>query len=233
LKEATVDTERLAILDEQMVYIGVRTREEVHTLGFWHETFHCWFLKEEGGKKYLLFQLRSAQKKDYPSLLDVTAAGHLLAGETPMDGLREVEEEVGVSISFEHLVKVGVLKEEQIEDGLINREMCHVYLYRCDLALDDFVLQEEEVSGLVLVELEQYERFERGECETVKGYGYKSGENGERIPLGGWEKGVTSGASQSSVMYTTLPGVDLQKSDFCPHSERYSIDLLAAVRSLV
>jgi isopentenyldiphosphate isomerase len=228
-----VDSERLAILDEQMVYIGTRTRAEVHTLGFWHETFHCWFLKEEEGKKYLLFQLRSAQKKDYPSLLDVTAAGHLLAGETPMDGLREVEEELGISIAFEHLVKVGVLKEVQMEDGMINREMCHVYLYRCDLELDDFVLQQEEVSGLVLVELEQFERFEREECETVKGYGYKLNENGERIPFSGWEKDVISSASRSSMTYTTLPGVDLRRDDFCPHSERYSTELLAAARRLV
>ena len=228
-----MDSERLAILDEQMVYIGVRTRDEVHALGFWHETFHCWFLKEEEGKRYLLFQLRSAQKKEYPSLLDVTAAGHLLAGETPVDGLREVEEEVGVSISFEHLVKVGILKEEQMEDGLINREMCHVYLYLCDLGLDDFVLQEEEVSGLVLVELEQFECFERGECEMVKGYGYKVNENGECIPLGGGEQDAISGASRPPVAYTTLPGVDLRKDDFCPHSEHYSTELLAAVRSLV
>src|SRR6266700_2137100 len=228
-----VDSERLAILDEQMAYIGFRTRAEVHTQGFWHETFHCWFLKEEEGKKYLLFQLRSAQKKDYPSLLDVTAAGHLLAGETPMDGLREVEEEIGVTLTFEHLVKVGVLREAMVEEGLINREMCHVYLYRCALDLDDFVLQEEEVSGLVQVELEQFERFEKGECETVKGYGYKLGENDEHIPLGGWEKDAIPGASRPSVAYTALPGVDLRKDDFCPHSEHYSTELLAAVRSLV
>ncbi len=227
-----MDSERLAILDEQMVYIGVRTREEVHAQGFWHETFHCWFLKEEEGKKYLLFQLRSAQKKEYPSLLDVTAAGHLLAGETPMDGLREVEEELGITLSFEHLVKVGVLKEAQMENGLIDREMCHVYLYRCDLGLDDFVLQEEEVSGLVLVELEQFERFVRGECKTVKGYGYKSGESGEHIPLGGWDKIAIPGATRSSVAYTALPGVDLRKADFCPHSARYCAKLLAAASTL-
>jgi isopentenyldiphosphate isomerase len=227
-----VDSEQLAILDEQMVYIGVRTREEVHTQGFWHETFHCWFLKEEEGKKYLLFQLRSAQKKEYPSLLDVTAAGHLLAGETPIDGLREVEEELGITLSFEHLVKVGVLKEAQMENGLIDREMCHVYLYRCNLDLDDFVLQEEEVSGLVLVELEQFECFVRGECEMVKGYGYKVNENGERIPLGGWEKDAIPGASRSSVAYAALPGVDLRKVDFCPHSERYCAKMLAVARNL-
>lgn len=228
-----MDSERLAILDEQMVYIGVRTREEVHAQGFWHETFHCWFLHEEEGKKYLLFQLRSARKKEYPSLLDVTAAGHLLAGETPMDGLREVEEELGITLAFEHLVKVGVLKEAQMENGLIDREMCHVYLYRCNLNLDDFVLQEEEVSGLILVQLEQFERFERGECETVKGYGYRLGGNGEHIPLGGWEKGAIPGTSRPSVAYTALPGVDLRQADFCPHSELYSAKLLAAAHSLV
>ncbi|CAM5275178.1 NUDIX hydrolase OS=Lysinibacillus sphaericus OX=1421 GN=LS41612_02185 PE=4 SV=1 [Lysinibacillus sphaericus] len=48
-------------------------------------------------RTYIYFQIRSGQKKDYPGLLDITAAGHLLAVETVEAGIREVKEELGVN----------------------------------------------------------------------------------------------------------------------------------------
>ena len=68
-------------------------REEIHRLGYWHETFHCWFVKKVHNEWMIYFQLRSKEKADYPLLLDITAAGHLLAGETINDGIREIDEE--------------------------------------------------------------------------------------------------------------------------------------------
>jgi isopentenyldiphosphate isomerase len=60
-------TEKLNIVDEQYHLIGSATREEVHQKGHWHETFHCWIISKEDGKDFILFQLRSNQKRDFPS----------------------------------------------------------------------------------------------------------------------------------------------------------------------
>src|SRR4051794_30055162 len=90
---ATMEVEKLRIFDENHNQIGIATRDEVHKLGHWHETFHCWIVGKESGINTIYFQIRSAVKKDYPSLLDITAAGHLSSDETVKDGIREVQEE--------------------------------------------------------------------------------------------------------------------------------------------
>jgi len=84
-----MENEQLKIFDEYRNQIGIATREDVHRLGYWHEAFHCWFISKEKGTDYLYLQLRSNTKKDYPNLLDITAAGHLLANETVQDGVRD------------------------------------------------------------------------------------------------------------------------------------------------
>jgi hypothetical protein len=54
-----MENELLKIFDDNSNHIGFATRDEVHRLGFWHETFHCWFISKEEGTDYLYLQLRS------------------------------------------------------------------------------------------------------------------------------------------------------------------------------
>lgn len=101
--------EILTIFDEAGSRTGTAPREEVHRLGHWHETFHCWFISKDQEIPCIYLQLRSEQKHDYAGLLDITAAGHLLANETVEDGIREVQEELGLEISFEELIPLGTI----------------------------------------------------------------------------------------------------------------------------
>jgi isopentenyldiphosphate isomerase len=80
--EIIMENERLKIFDKDRNQVGVATRGEVHRIGHWHKAFHCWFVSREDEIDYIYLQLRSNLKKDYPNLLDITAAGHLLAHET-------------------------------------------------------------------------------------------------------------------------------------------------------
>ena len=111
------------------------------------------FLKKEDDTVFLYFQLRSPSKKDFPSLFDITAAGHLLADEQPSDGIREVEEELGLSISFENLTFAGVIQDEIHMPSFTDREFCHVYLYMDQEEHMDIHLQKEEVAGLYRAKL--------------------------------------------------------------------------------
>lgn len=79
--------EKLKVYDEQYNYVREESRDVIHAKGLWHETFHCWLV--DGDE--VLIQKRSAAKKDFPGLFDITAAGHLLSDEKVMDGLRECQ----------------------------------------------------------------------------------------------------------------------------------------------
>ena len=93
--------EWIQAVDEKRQPLGIKSREEIHRLGYWHETFHCWFVKKVHNEWMIYFQLRSKEKADYPLLLDITAAGHLLAGETINDGIREIDEELGLAVQLQ------------------------------------------------------------------------------------------------------------------------------------
>ncbi|MEI2666797.1 NUDIX hydrolase [Rossellomorea sp. LJF3] len=142
--------EKLAVLNENGDRIGVKSRSEVHAKGYWHETFHCWFARYDDDLKetFIYFQLRSDNKKDYPGLLDITAAGHIMSDEKIEDGVREVHEELGIKVLFEELKGLGIVKGELIQEGMIDREHTNVFLYTKRVSYEEFQLQPEEVSGI-------------------------------------------------------------------------------------
>lgn len=159
--------EYLKIFDEQYQEIGIATRDEAHHKGYWHEVFHCWLLSQEGETDYLILQIRSAQKKDYPNLLDITAAGHLLADETIEDGVREVEEELGINVSIKQLTSVGMLHYAIETEKMKDREHAHVFLHSGVFHLEQFSLQEEEVAGLVKVKWGDFCQLWAGELDSI------------------------------------------------------------------
>ncbi|TJY40772.1 NUDIX domain-containing protein [Cohnella pontilimi] len=145
--------ERFDVYDKLGNPIGTATREETHAKGLWHHTVHCWLVRRgEDGRARILFQRRSASKDTNPGGYDITAAGHLSAGETPREASRELEEELGVRIPFEKLVSYGTIREEAAGEAggkhYIDREVSHVFGAVTELEPRQFRLQEEEVSGL-------------------------------------------------------------------------------------
>ncbi|MEW9502073.1 NUDIX hydrolase [Jeotgalibacillus marinus] len=177
-----MDTEKINIFDEDNKQLGVATREEVHRIGHWHETFHCWFISTKNDKNYIHFQIRSDDKKDFPNLLDITAAGHILANETIADGIREVKEELGIDVSFGDLFSLGVIKDRIIQDDFIDKELGNVFLYRSENTLDDeYELQSEEVSGVVKAEFKSFYELCLGEKEEIKIEGFEITNAGEKI----------------------------------------------------
>ncbi|MFC4409691.1 NUDIX domain-containing protein [Chungangia koreensis] len=147
-----METELLRIFDDHHRPIGTATRKEVHRKGYWHETFHCWVL--EGDMIY--FQIRSEDKKDYPGLLDITAAGHLSANERVEDGVREISEEIGLELTFSELIPLGVIKNEIKLDTITDLEFSHVFVYQGQNVSGSCSLKPDEVSGLVKATFESF-----------------------------------------------------------------------------
>lgn len=173
----------LKVFDGDRKQIGVATREEVHRIGYWHEVFHCWFVSREAGVDYIYLQHRCAMKKDYPNLLDITAAGHLLAHETIYDGVREIKEEIGIDVSFAELVPLGIIEYHVTKENFIDKEIANVFLYESTQCFNDFTLQKEEVSGMVKVELDDFEDLWAGTKEEVNIQGFEINHDDHRMMI--------------------------------------------------
>lgn len=158
--------ERIDVLDEHGEKTGrIVWKSEAHRKGLWHRCFHCWIFSPETelGGPYLFVQRRASGKETWPDRLDVTVGGHLGAGEKPLDGLREVEEELGLNVEPDELVVLGTRRAElQIPAGL-DREFQDVFLLARALAPKDLCLQEEEVASVVSLRLADVEAL----CEGV------------------------------------------------------------------
>lgn len=161
-------SELFDIYDEGLNPIGVKTRAAVHRDGDWHQVFHCWVIgREANGDPYLILQKRK-EYLDYPNKIDISAAGHLRAGESVRDGLRELEEELGLRAAFEDLIPLGRRVGINRIGAFVDRQICHVFLYECDQPLEEFQYQRAEIAGLLKLRIDDAMRLLSGEVPSVK-----------------------------------------------------------------
>ena len=177
-----METEKITVYDEHGNREGIATRQAIHEKGYWHETFHCWIVSHQDNRDVQYLQLRSEGKKDFPGLFDITAAGHLLADENVEDGVREVQEELGLDVNFEELISLGMIKDQLAINGFLDNERCHRFLYKgLENIGDTFVLQHEEVSGMAKLDVEEFIALVKGEKDKVGVKGFLITANGREM----------------------------------------------------
>jgi len=121
----------------------------VHERGLWHQTFHAWIVTDRGADGRIVVQLRGAHKDTNPLRLDVSAAGHLEAGESPEEGVREIEEELGLHVAPGSLHKLGVVAHEARLGPVWDREFNHVYVAVVpELSLEALRPAPDEIAGI-------------------------------------------------------------------------------------
>lgn len=141
--------EYLDIYDENGKFLGTEERGVVHSKGLWHKTVHCWLYDRDGN---VFFQRRSDRGTLY-----TTSSGHLSAGESVTEAFqREIKEEIGLDIDASDATKVGVVPfqmDRVKEDGSIfkDRAFANVYVDLYEGNYEDFQMDENEVSGIVIV----------------------------------------------------------------------------------
>lgn len=200
-----MEQEIINVFNEKHEYTGTATRAEAHEKGLWHETFHCWLANEE----YIYFQIRSSQKRDYPGLLDITAAGHLLATETVEAGIREVKEELGLNLKIEEVVRMGMTSCSIVSEKMIDNEFCHVFINPFEHSWDVFAVQYEEVSGVVRAKLDEAEAFFLGKTVALNIEGYEFFPDGQRVHL----------------------ARPVSATHFVPYREQYVVDVIHFVKN--
>ncbi|SFS69144.1 NUDIX hydrolase [Lutibacter maritimus] len=127
-------------------------KSEAHKKGLFHQSVHIWIVDYE---KNVLIQKRAASKDVFPNLWDVSVAGHISAGEQPeISAIREIEEEIGLSVSKDELQYIGTSKKKIIHKiDLIDNELHHIYICRINFNFDTLRIQREEVSEIKTIEL--------------------------------------------------------------------------------
>jgi isopentenyldiphosphate isomerase len=146
-------------------------RKETHKTGAWHQTFDCWVLRRDPSGNKIVLQLRSADKDSYPSTFDISASGHLLAGEKPEDGVREIEEELGLKVDYADLIYLGIYKEAVDTPGRCVRHHSHTYLYETAQPLSAYKPQESELDGVFEVNITDGLRLFREETAAIDAVG--------------------------------------------------------------
>ena len=122
-------------------------KSEAHRDGLFHPTVHIWFYTSDGE---VLLQQRGKDKDTYPLLWDVSAAGHVGAGEDiEKSAVREIAEEIGLKIRPSDLQKIGVFKSVQKHsEHLTDCEFHHTFMCELKQPMEHLKKQESEVEAL-------------------------------------------------------------------------------------
>lgn len=137
--------EKFDVLNEFGEFTGeVATREECHKKGLWHRAVYAFIIDQNSN---ILLQKRSAKKKLWPNMWDVTVGGHVDAGEFGRQSLiREVKEELGIDITDDDIKYLVGSSSINIKGDIINKHYNECYLITKDVDVSKIKLQEEEVS---------------------------------------------------------------------------------------
>jgi len=148
-----------------------KARDAVHRVGDWHAAIHLWLVDQRGA---VLFQRRALTKDLAPGKVDIGVAGHLSAGETWREGMREAQEEVGLRVVPEEVSTLLTIRSERsYPDGRRDFEIQRVFArILAEHERDQLRPNASELMGLYWLPLvAALALVERGEPQLVVGIG--------------------------------------------------------------
>ncbi len=150
--------ELIDIYDENNKSLGTsKMRSEAHKKGLWHRAAHVWVYNSEGK---ILFQLRSNKKKYYPNTWVPSSAGrHIISGEDEIGtAIRELEEEIGLNVTKDELSFFGIMQEDRVYQGMINKEFHYIYFLQFNEDIANLKLQKEEVEKVKFFSIDEIDK---------------------------------------------------------------------------
>ena len=104
----------------------------------------------------------------------MTAAGHYASGETIREGVREVEEELGIKVDFDDLISLGIRVDAARVGLLLDYEFSDVFFLINDDPIEKYTLQAEEVSEIVSFKVDDGLSLVSGMLGEITGQVYRS-----------------------------------------------------------
>lgn len=145
-------TEYIDTYNENHQFIGRFEKKKAHELGLWHDVVGTLIINPT--TKEVFFQLKNHKHNNVndKDLLEITAGGHLQAGEKIEDGTREISEETGLQVLFEDMIPSGIRKCD-LDNNMVIREFQHYFLLPMNIDLQDFNSSDDEVIGFVKLDI--------------------------------------------------------------------------------
>lgn len=169
------------IVDEKGIPTGKTIeRTEAHAKGIRHRTAHIWIVRKVDDKVEVLLQKRAMNKDSFPGRFDTSSAGHIQAGDEPVESaIRELNEELGIVAAASDLQFVGnfdVAYEKEFHGKIFrDSEVAFVYIYDKPVEKDSLILQESELEAVEWFEInevfEACERHDQKFCVPRAGLG--------------------------------------------------------------
>mgnify|MGYP003307785515 CR=1 FL=1 len=143
---------------------GIPTGETIdrtvaHRTGVRHRTTHIWIVRKKHNRVEILLQKRAKYKDSFPGCYDISSAGHIPAGvDFVASGLRELQEELGFSISPDELIECGLhctFAENEFHGiPYVDNQVAKVFLLWKDKEVEELTLQEEEIESVMWMDFE-------------------------------------------------------------------------------
>ena len=146
--------EYFEVLNEKGEYTGeIATREKCHKEGLWHKAVVAFIVNS---KEQVLLQRRSADKKLWPNMWDISAGGHVLKGELGFQAaIREAKEELGIELNKNEMLFLGSSISTNVKGDIVNNHFNEYYIVNKDIDETKLKLQEEEVSAIRWIDKEK------------------------------------------------------------------------------
>jgi len=152
--------ELIDIVDENGIPTGETIdRTVAHRTGARHRTTHIWIVRKHEGCVQILLQKRAKYKDSFPGCYDISSAGHIPAGVGFIEsGLRELQEELSITISEEELIECGLhctFAENEFHGiPYLDNQVAKVFLLWKDKEAEDMILQAEEIESVMWMDFE-------------------------------------------------------------------------------
>lgn len=132
---------------------NVEMKQLCHKKGLWHKAVAVFIINS---KKQVLLQKRSKNKKMWPDMWDISAGGHVLAGEFGFQAIiREIKEELGLSVKKEEIIFIGCSTSINKKGDILNKHFNEYYVVTKDIDEKKLKLQKEEVSEVKWINKEE------------------------------------------------------------------------------
>ncbi len=135
--------ENVVLVDESGHASGTAAKSAVHHAQTpLHLAFSCYLFNRAG--QFLLTR-RAWSKRTWPGVWTNTCCGHPLPGEPiPVSVRRRLRQELGIGTAELTLVLPRFRYQAQMEDGVVENELCPVYVAYSDAGLDPDPAEVEE-----------------------------------------------------------------------------------------